>query len=153
MQRTGTDVQYREEDWKWRPKFPSMGGHLGFTFCPSKWLGVSIPDMKIEFIVGGLSVVIEAFWTWCVFPVRATFHAMGEGENCFITIGILTFDYIHLQTVALPNVSSSVHLVRFSYAIVRFDACNEFIRIVGTCCLISKLVLSRDCALYVSHRI
>ena len=49
MQRTGTDVQDREEDGNWRTKFPSMGGHLGFTFCPSKWLGVSIPDMEIEF--------------------------------------------------------------------------------------------------------
>ena len=49
LQRTGTDVQDREEDWNWRPKFPSMSGHLGFTFFPSKWLGVSIPDMEIEF--------------------------------------------------------------------------------------------------------
>ena len=36
-------------DWNWRTKFPSMSGHLGFTFCPAKWLGASIPDMEIEF--------------------------------------------------------------------------------------------------------
>ena len=25
-----------------------MGGHLGYTFCPCKWLGVSIPDIKLS---------------------------------------------------------------------------------------------------------
>ena len=48
-QRPGTDVQDREEDWNGLPKVPSTGGHLGFTFRPSEWLGVSIPDIEIEF--------------------------------------------------------------------------------------------------------
>ena len=38
-----------QENWNWRLKFPSTSGHLDFTFFPSKWLGVSIPVMEIEF--------------------------------------------------------------------------------------------------------
>ena len=49
VQRTGTDIQDRKEDWNWRPKFSPWAAIIGFTFYPCEWLGVSIPDMEIEF--------------------------------------------------------------------------------------------------------
>ena len=111
-----------------RSKLPSTGGYLCFTSCPSKWLGVSIPDTEIEFTVEAKAPSLSPFskgkWRW-VHLLSVNKYKYASNHDAIANLERLLLIIVRLLSY-LQNASFVSWFVRFCWNFHRYTSCVLF---------------------------